>query len=226
MLGDNDGSLRTAPADSSRRLTPYEKLTQAIMTGELVPGQPLIETALAEWCKVSRTPIREALTRLQQDGLVVRSDRGLVVRERSPEEILDIYETRIGLEAMAARVAASRRSYLDVVTMRGIAERLDAVDTSDEAAMAAANRTFHRSVWRASHNESLSDLLRRLDLHLARYPSTTLSQPGRWAEGNAEHRAIIEAIDAQDADRAHELAAAHFTKARDLRLALWAREQH
>jgi DNA-binding GntR family transcriptional regulator len=211
-------------ATTERRPSPYERLTQAIMTGELVPGQPLIETALAEWCQVSRTPIREALTRLEQDGLVVRSDRGLVVRQRSPEEILDIYETRIVLEATAARVAAVRRSPLDVMTMKRVADRLDLIDTSDELAMAAGNREFHRTVWRASHNESLTDLLGRLDLHLARYPSTTLSLPGRWAEGNQEHRAILQAIDEQDLALAHELAAAHFTKARELRLALWAND--
>lgn len=214
-----------APGAAGRKPSPYERLTQAILSGELGPGQTLVETALAEWCQVSRTPVREALTRLQQDGLVVRSERGLVVRERSPEEILDIYETRIELEAMASRVAATRRSHLDLLTMRRIADGLDSVDTSDEVAMSAGNREFHRSVWRASHNESLTDLLRRLDQHLARYPSTTLSQPGRWEEGNREHRAIAEAIEAQDADRAHELSAAHFAKARDLRLMLWAQDR-
>jgi DNA-binding GntR family transcriptional regulator len=214
-----------APANAERKPSPYDRLTQAILTGELVPGEPLVETALADWCQVSRTPIREALTRLQQDGLVVRSERGLVVRERSPEEILDIYETRIVLEAMAARVAATRRSHLDILTMRRVVERLDAVDTTDDVGMATGNRELHRSVWRASHNESLTDLLRRLDLHLARYPSTTLSQPGRWEEGNQEHRAIIEAIDKQDVALAHDLTAVHFTKARDLRLQLWAQDQ-
>jgi DNA-binding GntR family transcriptional regulator len=208
---------------SGRKASPYEKLTQAIITGELPPGQPLIETALAEWCEVSRTPIREALTRLEQDGLIVRGERGLMVRERSPEEILDLYETRIVLEAMAARVAANRRSYLDLMTMRRIAERLDSMDTSDELAMAAGNREFHQSVWRASHNDSLSDLLQRLDMHVARYPSTTLSQPGRWQEANLEHRDIIAAIDKQDAELAHDLTAQHFAKARELRLALWAK---
>lgn len=210
---------------SERRVSPYEKLTQAIMTGELAPGQPLIETALAEWCEVSRTPIREALTRLEQDGLVVRGERGLMVRARSPEEILDLYETRIVLEAMAARVAATRRSYLDLLTMRRIADRLESMDTSDELAMAAGNREFHQSVWRASHNDSLSDLLQRLDMHVARYPSTTLSQPGRWAEANSEHKAIIEAIEKQDVELANDLMAQHFVKARELRLSLWAKGQ-
>src|ERR1700754_1808293 len=95
-------STRGVPADD-RQPTPYERLKQAILDGELVPGQQLVEISLAQWCQVSRTPIREALSRLEQDGLALRTDRGLVVRERSPEEILDIYDTRIVLEAMAAR---------------------------------------------------------------------------------------------------------------------------
>jgi DNA-binding GntR family transcriptional regulator len=207
-----------------RKPSPYERLTQAIVTGELVSGQPLVETALAEWCQVSRTPVREALTRLEQDGLIVRSDRGLVVRERTPEEILDIYDTRIVLEGMAARVAAVRRSHLDLLSLRRIVERLSNVDASDTAAMAEGNREFHRAVWRASHNESLTDLLRRQDLHLARFPSATLSQPGRWAESIEEHREMLDAIERQDVRHAAELATAHFTKARELRLALWGSE--
>lgn len=221
MTESSVSGRRVYPA-AERKASPYERLTQAIMTGELSPGQPLVETTLAEWCQVSRTPIREALTRLEQDGLVVRGERGLMVRERSPEEILDIYETRIVLEAMAARVAATRRSYLDVMALRRIAERLDTIDTGDELAMTEGNREFHRAVRRASHNESLIDLLQRLDLHVARYPSTTLSQPGRWHAANHEHSTIIDAIETQDADLAHRLTAEHFTAARELRLALWA----
>jgi DNA-binding GntR family transcriptional regulator len=216
-----DGST-PAFATAARRTPPYERIKDAITAGELIPGQPMVETVLAQWCGVSRTPIREALTRLEQDGLLIRSDRGLVVRERSPEEILDIYETRILLEAAAARTAAARRSHIDVINMRRQAQQLDNLDTTDEAAMARANREFHRSVWRASHNESLIDLLDRLNSHLARYPEATLSRPGRWAQANEEHRAIVDAIERQDLETAHDLAAQHFTTARDLRLDSWA----
>jgi DNA-binding GntR family transcriptional regulator len=225
MTARRTGSVAPAVPTDNRQPTPYERLKQAIVTGELAPGQQLVETVLAQWCQVSRTPVREALTRLEQDGLVLRTDRGLVVRERSPEEILDIYETRIVLEATAARVAATRRSAIDLITLRRIADGLERLDTPDENAMASANRDFHRALWRATHNDSLIDLLTRLDLHLARYPATTLSQPGRWAEANAEHRAILDAIEAQDLALAAELASGHFAKARDLRLELWADSQ-
>ena len=87
-------SPRTSPAGPSRgrastarQRGAYDRIRQAIVSGELRPGDPLVETALADWCQVSRTPIREALTRLEQDGIVVRTDRGLCVREDSPEDV-------------------------------------------------------------------------------------------------------------------------------------------
>ena len=92
----------------------YEQLRQSIIEGRLLPGESLVEANLASTYGVSRTPIREALTRLQQDGLVHRGDRGLVVRESTPEEILDIYETRVILEAQAARLAAKRRTEFEL----------------------------------------------------------------------------------------------------------------
>lgn len=92
------------------------------------------------------------------------------------------------------------------------------------ARMVEANQNFHQAVWRASHNESLVDLLGRLNLHLARYPGTTLGPPGRWEAARVEHRQILEAIERRDGDEAHRIAMAHFREARDIRLALFARE--
>jgi DNA-binding GntR family transcriptional regulator len=200
---------------------PYELLLQEVLRGQLVPGEVLTEAALAERLRVSRTPVREALTRLEQDGLVKRTDRGMVVRERSPEEILDIYEIRILLESENARVAAERRSGLDVMTLRRICSELETMDTDDPTAIAEANREFHHAVWRSAHNESLMDLLSRLDMHLARYPTTTLSDPGRWETSLSEHRMLVDAIDARDGDKAAAASTEHFTAARDIRLRLW-----
>ncbi|WP_022885319.1 GntR family transcriptional regulator [Glaciibacter superstes] len=212
------------PSAVERRPSTYARIKQAIADGRLAPGAPLVETALAEWCEVSRTPIREALTRLEQDGLVTRTDRGLVVRERSPEEVLDIYETRIVLEGTVARTAAARRTPIDLIHLRHAASEMAAVDTADEEAMAAANRAFHRRLWAASHNESLTDLLDRLDFHIARYPRTTLSRPGRWEQALVEHGEIVAAVEERQLQLAEDLAREHFTKARDIRLEILASE--
>jgi DNA-binding GntR family transcriptional regulator len=208
-------------AEPRRKTSPYERLKNAIVSGELVPGQPLVETALAEWCEVSRTPIREALTRLEHDGLVERTDRGLAVRERSPDEILDIYEARIALEATAARVAAERRTSHDLLLFGRIAERMEALVDGDVDRMVDLNGQFHRAIRKATRNEALIDLLERLDLHLLRYPATTLSSPGRWAVANKQHRALIEAIEQRDGVAAAHIATEHFSDARNIRLRLW-----
>jgi DNA-binding GntR family transcriptional regulator len=215
---------RPGPPTQVPRVAPYEMLKQAILSGELVPGQPLIEATLATWCGVSRTPVREALRRLEQDGLVDRSIHGLAVRERSPEEIIDLYDTRLVLEATVARVAAERRTDHDVRQLRWNLQRGDDVAAENIDAMVEANQEFHRAVWRASHNESLIDLLERLHLHLARYPGTTLASPGRWPTARVQHADLVDAIERRDGDAAHGIAEQHFLEARDIRLALFAKE--
>lgn len=209
---------------STRKHTAYDQIRAAIVDGTLAPGSPLVESQLAGWVGTSRTPVREAFTRLEQDGLVQRTDRGLVVRERSPEEILDIYEIRITLEGAVTRQAAERHGQLDLVRVERALRICEEADPDDGAALQERNRQFHQAIWAASHNEALNDLLTRLDLHLIRYPTTTLTAPGRWDQAMEEHRAMAAAIRARDTERATELAEEHFTHARDIRLSLW--EQH
>src|SRR6185436_17719083 len=101
---------------------------------------------------VSRTPIREALRRLEQDGLIERTSRGTRVVERSPEQILEIYELRILLEAHAARSAAQRATSLDINRLRTIHEQMLATAPEDRNARVTLNRLFHEALWHASHN--------------------------------------------------------------------------
>jgi DNA-binding GntR family transcriptional regulator len=221
MAQTNRSRKGSAMPTGDAKVDAYERLKDAILSGEIAPGTPLVESALASWFDVSRTPIREALTRLEQDALLARDKNGLVVRERTPGEILDIYDTRILLESAAARFAAERRTSHDILLLQRLVRRWDSVDQSDPRAMMAANREFHQTVWRASHNESLVDLLGRLDLHVARFPATTLSAPGRWEEAGREHARLVTALEHRDAAKAAEIASHHFQHARDIRLKLW-----
>lgn len=209
---------RSMPVNDRRSV--YERLKQAILDNDLQPGQQLVETALAKKFAVSRTPIREALTRLEQDGLAEPRRRGLFVRERRPQEILDIYEVRCALEAKAGQFAAQRRTDFDLQVLYQAVASAGTVDLSKDGAMMENNREFHRALWAATHNETLQDLLERLDLHLVRYPQTTLAYPGRWAEARREHAKVVEAVAARDAETAHELMAQHFQEALDIRLKL------
>jgi DNA-binding GntR family transcriptional regulator len=156
--------------------------------------------------------------RLEHDGLIERTDRGFVVKKRSPEGILDIYEVRISLEAMAARFAAERATRLDLRRMEGLAKAADGVEV--ERAV-EHNGEFHRAIWTASHNDALIELLERLNAQLTRYPATTLTYPGRWQVAIGEHRALLDAILAHDPEGASAAAVRHFEAAREIRLKLF-----
>jgi len=150
----------------------YHQLREAIVDGTLPASAPLTELALAAQYNVSRTPVREALRRLEQDGLVERGARGMQVRGRSPEEILEIYEVRITLEAAAARAAAERRTDLDLLKLEQVHAAMLAASTDDPERLATTNRKFHEAIWAMSHNATLIDLLGRLHAHLIRYRET------------------------------------------------------
>lgn len=212
----------TAPAPAKK--TPYEIIRDAIVDGTFPPGSQLVEVSIAEMCGVSRTPAREALTRLEQDGLVERGPRGLFVRQRSPEQILDIYEIRIVLEASAARLAAERHTEFDMIRIDSYQQACERADISRPSELANTNAAFHDAIWEASRNSALIDLLQRLSLHIARYPETTLSYPGRWEEALEEHRQLVRAIAKRDGNTASKVATKHFNRAREIRVESWATE--
>lgn len=200
----------------------YDELREKVVNGDYPAGAALTETALAAEFSVSRTPIREALRRLEQDGLVKRGRRGMYVRTRSPEEILEIYEVRITLEVAAARAAAERRTTFDLARLDQLHEAMLAVSTEDSERMASTNRAFHELIWTMSHNATLIDLLTRLHAHLIRYRETTLTFRNRWQGVLDEHTELIEAIKDGDRDRAGEIAERHMAGARDTRLRMYA----
>ena len=199
----------------------YQQIRQEILDGGLAPGQPLVEASLSETYAVSRTPIREALHRLQQDGLVERSDRGLRVSVASEEQILELYRARILLESAISEDAAMRRNDYDLAVLdRCLASGVTQDDDPD--VRTKDNDRFHEAVWAASHNKTLVDLVSRVDIHLRRYPQTTLLYPGRWERAAEQHRAIVDAIRARDADAARELSREHHQEAQQIRLRMWA----
>jgi DNA-binding GntR family transcriptional regulator len=185
----------------------------------------LSENALAAEFGKSRTPVREALHRLEIETLVERVPRGVRVRASSPEEILDIYEVRITLEGAAAKAAAERATEFDRTRLRAAQEAMRQVE-DDPRAKAAANRRFHEAVWTASHSPTLVDLLHRLNIHLIRYPSTTLTYDNRWEAVLREHDELLSAIEARDGEGARRIAEHHMFGAREVRLRMYADGEH
>lgn len=222
---DDVGRSDRAPRPTPRK-NPYLLLKSAILDGTFEPGSPLVEVQIAEWCGVSRTPVREALAKLEADGLVEKGDRGFVVRATSIEEILDIYQVRVVLEALVAETAAKRHSSLDDIRMQHALETWQkAAEAGDSPAdLSKLSQQFHRCVWRASHNGPLIDLLERASLHLHRYPSPVLRQQHPSETSFDEHQRILDAVVAGSAAAAAEAATAHFTRALNLRLELFKEE--
>jgi DNA-binding GntR family transcriptional regulator len=197
----------------------YGRLREEIVSGAIVPGSPLREIALAERYGVSRTPVREALRRLEQDRLLVPGSRGMEVRAIDPHEVVQIYDLRVLLEAEAAGQAAHARRTADLLRLEGLLSRDRGLTDPDDPTRIRTNLEFHAAIWQATHNAVLVDLLERLTTHLVHAPHSTLAGD-RWRHALDEHAHILEAIRAGDEGAARELAGGHMNTAREIRLRL------
>lgn len=204
----------------------YSRLREDILSSAVSPEETLTEVKLTERYGASRTPVREALQRLEQDGLLERRGKILAVRTHTAEEIVDIYESRIVLEEAAAAKAARKRTDLDIKLLRAKYQSMLVLDPVDGRALADANRQFHNLIWSAAHSPSLMRLLTGLDQQVRRYTLTTLTHPGRWAAVLADYDALTAAIDNGDSTTAGAIAARHMTEALEIRLQMYAEDPH
>ena len=198
----------------------FATLRSEILSGVHGPGTPMREIALAERFGVSRTPVREALSRLQQERLLERVARGLQVPRVGPAQVIQVYDMRILLEEEAAGQAARSRQFTDLMRLEALLERDRNLSNPDDHTRITTNLEFHAAVWECAHNPILTDLLERLSTHLVHAPRSTLSVDQRWNAALDEHAALINAIDRQDVEAARSLSRAHMETARKIRLKL------
>jgi DNA-binding GntR family transcriptional regulator len=191
----------------------YDHLREAIVRGELAPNERVIEEVVATRAQVSRTPVREALHRLEVDGLLRTSARGTTVVEFSAEELAEACGVRDALEALAARLAATARSDLDLTMLDELTGELEAAIGGDVAQILDLNHEFHDVVWDAARNGFLKRQLALVRALIERRDSTTLATEERQREALSEHRAILSALAAGDADAAEAATLNHFHRA-------------
>jgi DNA-binding GntR family transcriptional regulator len=198
----------------------YATLHEAILSGLLPPGARLGEEELGALLGVSRTPIREALFRLETEHLAVRIQRrGLEVRRITPQEIREVYEVRHSLSTLAMQLAAPRLTSADIARLRWINDQLrEAYDSGDARASIALGDEFHNLLFNASGNTVLLQILEQLRVRIRRFPGFTYQQPGRSDEIIREHNEIIAALAAGDHALAVELTSAHHLHAMQARL--------
>lgn len=194
-------------------------ILEAVDRGVLAPGQRLVETELAERLGVSRTPVREALQRLEAYGIVVREGRSLRVAVLDHDQLGELYEVRGTVEGMAARLAARHAAPEEIDLLAAMVEA-DRSLVGDATALALANRRFHRQLHLASHNRYLNQMLENIRRSLVLLSSTTLTAKGRGATSLDEHAEIVEAVRRRDEAAAGAAAERHISNAYRARLAL------
>lgn len=195
----------------------YQLILSAIDTGMYRPGDRLVESELAERFGMSRTPIREALQRLETQSLLARDGRSLVVASLDHNQMAELYVVRSELEALAARLAARHATEEEVRLLQEMV-REDKALVDDPAALARTNRRFHRQVHLASHNRYLVQQLDLVYRSMALMATTSLAAEGRSAIAVEEHAAVVDAIAVGDGDAAYEGLKGHISRAFEARL--------
>ena len=197
----------------------YMLILEAIDGGIYRPGDRLVESELAERFGVSRTPVREALQRLETQSMLARDGRSLIVASLDHNQLAELYVVRAELEGLAARLAAKHASPEEVKVLRDMVEE-DRALLNDPGALSRANRRFHKQIHLASHNRYLVQQLDLVHRSMALLASTSLAAEGRGAAALAEHDAIVRAIETGDGEAAQAALRAHISKAFETRLKL------
>ncbi len=200
----------------------HDALYDSITSGVLPSGSHLREEHLARIFQVSRTPIREALMRLESEQLLARDRRrGLIVGSISAQQILEVYAIREALDGIAARLAAQFATLADVIEMEEINDLIaSALSTGDYRRVSRLNVDFHEVISRASRNEMLHLFVENVHAWVRRMQTTTFSQIGRAPQAIAEHQEILSAIRNRDQVGAEEAARRHIRRSLEARLAM------
>jgi DNA-binding GntR family transcriptional regulator len=197
----------------------YTLILEAIDTGIYRPGDRLVESELADRFGVSRTPIREALQRLETQSLLTRDGRSLIVASLDHNQLSELYVVRAELEGLAARLAARHATAEEARVLRDMVEADQAL-LGNPKGLARANRRFHKQIHLASHNRYLVQQLDLVHRSMALMATTSLAAEGRGEVALAEHAAIVTAIENRDEMGAYNALKDHISKAFVTRLKL------
>ncbi|MCA0869767.1 GntR family transcriptional regulator [Seohaeicola saemankumensis] len=202
----------------------YHLILEAIDMGLYKPGDRLVESELADRFGMSRTPIREALQRLETQSLLERDGRSLIVATLDHNQMAELYVVRRELEGLAARLAARHATDEEVRVLQEMVTADDAL-VGDPVALSRANRRFHKQIHLASHNRYLVQQLDLVHRTMALMATTSLAAQGRGEIAQGEHAGIVAAIQARDGEAAEAALKDHISIAFMTRLKQDARQR-
>jgi DNA-binding GntR family transcriptional regulator len=217
---NQEAQVRRVAPITRRRLVDdaAQTLRDAILEGRFPSGSRLRQEDLADQLGISRTPIREALGRLQHEGLIdLLPSGGVRVAALDLDEAVDLYDLREMLDGLAARLAATRASEAMVTTLgKTLVQMKRCVDRRDGNHWFTPHVAFHEEILRAAGNRPLLRQASVVRLSIQRFHPLLLTTRDRLAQAYREHREIHEAIAAHDAEAAERLARAHIASAKDI----------
>jgi len=206
-----------APQHGTRSEHVYRRLRDAIQQGEFKSGRRVMEIEIAQWLNVSRTPVRDAIRRLESEGMLEHAPRnGLVVARLDRQAVMELYVMRETLEGTAAALCARHAADLEIQDLVDLVEHERQIQ-DDLKLLPAHNKRFHMAIHRGAHNRYLEKSLAAIsDLGLLGAP--LMSLPHRAQAAVEEHAQIVEAIRRRDAEAADEAARRHVQAAQRERL--------
>lgn len=202
----------------------YTLILEAIEGGTYKPGDRLVESELAERLGVSRTPVREALQRLETQAMLTRDGRSLIVSSLDHNQLAELYAVRTELEGLAARLAARHATDEEVRVLQSMVREDHLLVGGDPRALSRANKRFHKQIHLASHNRFLVQQLDLVHRSMALMANTSFAAEGRDEVAIAEHEEIVEAIARRDGEAAHAALKNHISRAFETRLRVEAGE--
>lgn len=184
----------------------FNTLRQAILKGELEPGERLMEIQLAERLGVSRTPIREAIRKLELEGLVIMIPRkGAEVAKITEKDLNDVLEVRCSLEELAVELACKKITKEEIVALKdAMNEFKDALELNDVTLSAEKDVAFHDIIFKATHNDRLIQMLNNLREQMYRYRVEYLKDKNTHSRLMNEHEAIISNIENANVNEAKQ----------------------
>jgi len=189
----------------------FDYMKDAIITGKLKPGERLMEVQLAEKLGVSRTPVREAIRKLELEGLVVMVPRkGAYVADLDAKDLLNVLEVRSSLEGLAASLAAERITEEEIDKLKRIVEEFQKkIEEGDNEGLIKLDKEFHDLIFAASRNDKLIQVMNNLQEHVHRFRVRYINEEKKAKKIYQEHKKITEAIEARDTDAARRWAEKH-----------------